>query len=114
MAGTGRIEVHMDNAIERAVDCIWDRYSQPLTLTEIAESALLSRFYFARLFRDTTGITPGPFLATIRIHHAKRLLVSTSLSITDISAAVGYNSLVSFTNSFTTTAAISPSRFRRM
>ncbi len=104
----------MDNAIERAVECIWDRYSEPLTLTEIAESALLSRFYFARLFRDTTGITPGRFLAAIRIHQAKRLLVSTSMSITDISVAVGYNSLGSFTNYFTTSVGISPGRFRRL
>jgi len=69
----------MDNAVDKAVECIWERYSEPLTLTEIAESALLSRFYFARLFRDVTGITPGRFLAAIRIHEAKRLLLSTPM-----------------------------------
>ena len=104
----------MDNAIERALECIWERYSQPLSLTEIAESAVLSRFYFARMFRDTTGITPGRFLAAIRIHQAKRLLLSTSMSITDISFAVGYNSLGSFTNYFTTSVGVSPGRFRRL
>lgn len=104
----------MDNAIDRAIECIWERYSEPLSLTEIAESALLSRFYFARLFRDATGITPGRFLAAIRIHQAKRLLLSTSMNITDISFAVGYNSLGSFTNYFTTSVGVSPSRFRRL
>ena len=104
----------MDNAIERAIECIWERYSEPLSLTKIAESALLSRFYFARLFRDATGITPGRFLAAIRIHQAKRLLLSTSMSITDISFAVGYNSLGSFTNYFTTSVGVSPGRFRRL
>jgi len=103
----------MDNAVERAIECIWERYSEPLSLTEIAESALLSRFYFTRLFRDTTGITPCRFLAAIRIHQAKRLLLSTSMSITDISFAVGYNSLGSFTNYFTTSVGVSPGRFRR-
>jgi AraC-like DNA-binding protein len=104
----------MDNAVERAIECIWERYSEPLSLTEIAESALLSRFYFARVFRDATGITPGRFLAAIRIHQAKRLLLSTSMSVTDISTAVGYNSLGSFTNYFTTSVGVSPSRFRRL
>lgn len=104
----------MDDAIERAIECIWERYSEPLSLAEIAESALLSRFYFCRLFRDATGITPGRFLAAIRIHQAKRLLLSTSMSITDISFAVGYNSLGSFTNYFTTSVGVSPGRFRRM
>lgn len=104
----------MDNPVERAIECIWERYSEPLSLTEIAESAMLSRFYFARLFRDTTGITPCRFLAAIRIHQAKRLLLSTSMSITDISFEVGYNSLGSFTNYFTTSVGVSPGRFRRM
>jgi AraC family transcriptional regulator len=103
----------MDNAVEKAIECIWERYGEPLTLTDIAESALLSRFYFARLFRDTTGITPGRFLAAIRIHQAKRLLLDTSMSIADISFAVGYNSLGSFTNYFTTSVGVSPGRFRR-
>jgi AraC family transcriptional regulator len=104
----------MDNAVEKAIECIWERYSEALTLTEIAESALLSRFYFTRMFRDATGITPGRFLAAIRIHQAKRLLLSTSMSIADISFAVGYNSLGSFTNQFTASVGTSPGRFRRM
>lgn len=104
----------MDNAVDKAIECIWERYGEPLTLTDIAESALLSRFYFTRLFRDATGITPGRFLAAIRIHQAKRLLLSTSMSIADISLAVGYNSLGSFTNQFTASVGISPGRFRRV
>src|SRR5579859_1212160 len=104
----------MDNAVEKAIECIWERYSEPLSLTEIAESALLSRFYFARLFRDATGITPGRFLAAIRIHQAKMLLLNTSMSITEISSAVGYNSLGSFTNYFTASVGVSPGRFRRL
>jgi AraC family transcriptional regulator len=96
----------MDKAVERAVECIWERYSEPLSLTEIAGSALLSRFYFARLFRDATGITPGRFLAAVRIHQAKRLLLSTSDNITD--------SLGSFTNYFTASVGVSPGQFRRI
>ncbi|WP_326590546.1 AraC family transcriptional regulator [Streptomyces sp. NBC_01294] len=104
----------MDTAVERAIECIRERYGEPLTLTEIAESALLSRFYFARLFKEETGLTPGRFLAAIRIYHAKRLIETTSMSITEISYAVGYNSLGSFTNSFTASVGVSPSRYRRL
>jgi AraC family transcriptional regulator len=104
----------MDSAVERAIDCIWERYGEPLSLTEIARSALLSRFYFAHLFRETTGITPGRFLAAIRIHQAKLLLLNTPMSVTRISAAVGYNSLGSFTNYFTASVGVPPGRFRRL
>lgn len=104
----------MDSAVERAIEYIRERYGKPLTLTEMADSARLSRFYFTRLFKEETGVTPGRFLAAVRIHHAKRLIVSTSMSITEISFAVGYNSLGSFTNSFTASVGVSPSRFRQL
>jgi AraC family transcriptional regulator len=104
----------MDTAVERAINYIWERYSEPLSLTEIAESTLLSRFYFGRLFRDTTGVTPGRFLGAVRIYQAKGLLLSTSMTITNISFAVGYNSLGSFASHFTASVGVSPGRFRRI
>ena len=104
----------MDKVVERAIKCIWERYGEQLSLAEIAESAQLSRFYFARVFRHATGITPGRFLAAVRIYQAKLMLLSTSMTITDISFAVGYNSLGSFTNHFTGSVGVSPGRFRRI
>ncbi len=104
----------MDSAVERAIKYIWERYSEPLTLSDIARSAILSRFHFCRIFREATGVTPGRFLSAIRIYQAKRMLVTTSVNITDISFAVGYNSLGSFTNHFTDSVGVSPGRFRRM
>ncbi|MEV8309172.1 AraC family transcriptional regulator [Streptomyces flavidovirens] len=104
----------MEKAVERAIEYIRERFSDPLTLTEIAESALLSRFYFTRVFKEETGLTPGRFLAAVRIHEAKRLIESTSMNITEISLAVGYTSLGSFTNSFTASVGVSPGRFRRL
>jgi AraC family transcriptional regulator len=102
----------MDKSVERAISFIWEGYSRPLSLNEIAESAALSRFYFARKFRHATGLTPGRFLAAVRMSEAKRMLLSTSMTITDIAFAVGYNSLGSFTNHFTDSVGVSPGRFR--
>jgi len=104
----------MNSAVERAIECISERYSEPLSLTDVARSAILSRFHFSRVFRDTTGVTPGRFLSAVRIYQAKRMLLTTSLSITDIAFAVGYNSLGSFSNHFTDSVGVSPGRFRRM
>lgn len=104
----------MDKAVRPAIQCIWDHYSEPLSLADIANSALLSRFYFARLFREATGVTPGRFLAAVRIYQAKRLLLTTSMTITNIAFAVGYSSLGSFTNYFTESVGLSPGRFRRV
>jgi AraC-like DNA-binding protein len=104
----------MNSAVERAITCIWERYSEPLSLTDIARSAILSRFHFTRLFKDATGVPPGRFLSAVRIYEAKRMLVTTPMKVTDISFAVGFNSLGSFTNHFTDSVGISPSRFRSL
>jgi AraC family transcriptional regulator len=104
----------MNSAVERAIASMWERYNEPLSLAEIAKSAILSRFHFSRVFREATGVSPGRFLTAVRIYQAKRMLVTSSLSVTDISLDVGYNSLGSFTNRFTESVGISPARFRRM
>jgi AraC family transcriptional regulator len=104
----------MNNAVECAIVRMWEGYSEPLSLADIAKSAILSRFHFSRVFRAATGVSPGRFLSAVRIYEAKRMLASTTLSVTEISLAVGYNSLGSFTNRFTDSVGVSPSRFRRM
>lgn len=104
----------MSSAEERAIKFICERYSEPLSLANIADSALLSRFHFCRTFRDATGVTPGRFLSAIRIYQAKRLLLNTRMNVTDIAFAVGYNSLGSFSNHFTDSVGLAPGRFRRI
>lgn len=104
----------MDGAVDRAIKCMWAHYDEPLSLSDVARSAILSRFHFSRVFRDATGVTPGRFLSAVRIYQAKRMLLTTSMNITDISFAVGYSSLGSFTNHFTDSVGVSPGRFRRI
>jgi AraC family transcriptional regulator len=104
----------MNSAVERAINRMWDQYGEPLTLSDLASSAILSRFHFSRIFKESTGVSPGRFLSAVRIGQAKRLLVNTSLNVTDICFEVGFNSLGSFTNHFTDSVGASPSRFRRL
>lgn len=104
----------MNSAVERAAKCIWERYSEPLSLADIAKSALLSRFHLSRIFRDATGVPPCRFLSAVRIYQAKHMLLTTSMGIADIAFAVGYNSLGSFTAHFTGSVGVSPSLFRRI
>lgn len=104
----------MNSAVERAISCIWERYDEQLSLTDISRSAILSRFHFSRVFKEATGVSPVRFLSAVRIYQAKRMLLNTDMTVTDISFAVGYNSLGSFTNHFTASVGVSPGRFRRM
>src|SRR4051794_39844409 len=91
---------------------MWDRYSEPLSLDEIADSAIMSKFYFSRVFRSMTGTSPGRFLSAIRLFKAKQLLLQTPLSVTNIAFMVGYNSLGTFTSRFSRSVGGSPGRYR--
>ena len=102
----------MEEAIARAISIMWARYSEPLSLDAMANSAYLSRFYFSRLFRSTTGTSPGRFLTAIRLYKAKNMLLDTQMSVTDIAYGVGYNSLGTFTSRFTRSVGTSPARYR--
>ena len=104
----------MNSAVDRAVTFIWEHYSEPLTLADIARSALLSRFHLCRVFRAVTRVSPSRFLSAVRIFQAKHLLLTTSMNITDIAYEVGYNSVGSFTNYFTASVGVSPRLFRRI
>ncbi len=104
----------MNAAVEQAISFICDSYDEPLSLADIANKAIMSRFHFCRLFKQHTGVTPGRFLSAVRIYQAKRMLLTTPLNITEIAFAVGYNSLGSFSNHFADSVGISPGRFRRM
>jgi AraC family transcriptional regulator len=102
----------MNSAVDQAVNRIWERYSDPLSLADMAQSAMLGRFRFARVFKEQTGVSPGRFLAAVRIYRAKRMLLISTMSVAGVSSAVGYTSLGSFTSHFTDSVGISPSRFR--
>jgi AraC family transcriptional regulator len=102
----------VQTAVERVITNMWDRYDEPLSLEEMAGMAVFSRFYFSRVFRSITGTSPGRFLTAIRLYKAKNLLLETSMSVTDISYQVGYNSPGTFSSRFTRSVGISPARYR--
>ncbi|WP_367138210.1 helix-turn-helix transcriptional regulator [Saccharothrix sp. HUAS TT1] len=104
----------MQSAVERAIDTMWSRYHEPLSLADMADTAILSKFYFSRVFRTLTGTSPGRFLTAIRLTKAKQLLLETSLSVTEISYMVGYNSLGTFTSRFTRSVGVPPARYRAL
>ncbi|MFG2566216.1 helix-turn-helix transcriptional regulator [Streptomyces sp. NPDC048567] len=102
----------MQDAVHRAIETIWSHYTEPVSLSDLADAAILSRFYFSRVFREVTGTSPGRFLSAIRLHQAKAMLRDSELGVTDISYRVGYNSPGSFTSRFTRSVGLAPTRYR--
>lgn len=112
LAGQTTPEIHMQ-AIERVIQVMHSNLHEALTLEDLASVACLSPYYFNRVFRRLTGIPPGEFLAALRLRAAQRLLLTTSLSVTDICFEVGYNSTGSFTSRFTRLVGLAPRLLRQ-
>lgn len=100
--------------VERIATVMREHFAEPLTLSRLADEALLSPFHLSRLFLRRTGLSPGRYLGAVRLYEAKRLLLGSPFPVSDISYSVGYGSVSSFTALFTRTVGVSPGRFRSL
>jgi AraC-like DNA-binding protein len=82
--------------IKRAVLYVDRHFRSPLTLAGVAAQAHLSPNYFSGRFRAFTGTSFQRYLQQRRLWFARSLLASTSLGITEICHAAGFNSLSHF------------------
>jgi AraC family transcriptional regulator len=99
-------------AVERVITDARERLCEPISLRDMSRVAYLSPFHFNRVFHGITGLPPAKFISAMRLDEAKRLLLNTHLSITDICYDVGYNSLGTFTRRFTQRVGLGPREFR--
>jgi AraC-like DNA-binding protein len=83
------------------------------SVSAVARSVGLTRFHFIRLFKAVFGKSPLQYRSRAQLDEAKRLLLLTGLSITDVCMAVGYSSLGSFSSLFSRRVGMSPSEFQR-
>ena len=102
----------VDRRIRRAIELMHAHLSRELPLEEIAAAAFLSPFHFARLFKKLTGASPHAYLATLRVAHAQGLLAETDLSVSEVSARVGYSSSSHFTKAFRQATGLAPRAYR--
>ena len=87
-------------------------YEKDYSLEDYAKICNMSKFHFIRVFEKITGESPIDYRNSIRIEHAKELLLDTSLSIADIGESVGYASNVYFSDNFKKKVGISPLKYR--
>jgi AraC family transcriptional regulator len=108
-------EITQSDHIERISRVIAQIRSEPertLSLTDIADIVALSPFHAIRVFRLITGYTPAAMQTALRIQQAKRLLAVDRMSVTDTCFTVGFSSLGSFSQRFSSLTAVNPSEYR--
>ncbi len=99
--------------IEFGHHLIRNRFRKDSNLKEIAELCGVTREYFSREFHSRYGGAPGQMLKQLRLEHAKLLLKTTRIPVSDISLASGFANLGTFGRLFKRWVGRSPGDFRR-
>ena len=87
--------------------------AEDVSLAVLAEEFHLNPQYISQLFKNEIGVGFLSYLTNIRMEKAKKLLVSTSLSVAEIAQQAGYGDYRVFTKVFKKTEGITPSQYRR-
>jgi AraC-like DNA-binding protein len=104
--------IHPARHLLRAKDLADARFSEPLSVADLARAARLSPAHFSREFRDAFGESPHQYLLTRRLERAAALLRTTDWSVARVCTSVGLSSIGSFTTSFGRMFGTSPTRYR--
>lgn len=90
-----------------------EHLAEEISLTVLAERFHLSAQYISQLFKSEIGVNFLAYLTNIRMEKAKKLLLSSSLSIAEISEQAGYGDYRVFTKVFKKSEGVTPSQYRR-
>lgn len=102
-----------ESRIAPALACIETRCTQEIRVEALAEMCYLSQAQLFRLFRAETGTTPIRYRNRLRIERAREMLEDPELSVGEIAANLGFESLYYFSRIFHSHTGISPTEYRR-
>jgi two-component system response regulator YesN len=98
--------------IEQILEYIQTNHDKEISLNGIADQLGLDPSYLSRLFKQAVGLNFMDYLLSLRIKHAKMLLVTTEHSVTEISHMVGYLNTASFIRIFKKYEGVPPGQYR--
>lgn len=108
----GRDSDAMPAVVRQAMTLIEGHVEEPRKVPEIAQTLGLSQRQLERQFKKHVGCTIVQYGLLFRLQTARVLLISTQMSVRDIAAASGFNSLSHFSYSFDKFFDRRPSQYR--
>lgn len=102
-----------ENTITKSIEYLNQHFTENFPIEKLAEYVNFSPYYFSRLFKKQTGMSPHMYRIKLRIALASELLVSNNESIENISELCGFNSSQHFIRSFKKHYKCTPTEFRK-
>jgi AraC-like DNA-binding protein len=97
--------------LKQALEYIQLHLGENLSLSAIANELGMSQYYFCRLFKRSTGMSPHQYLIRQRIERAKHLLKQREQSITMIAMECGFANQSHFAKYFRQYMGMNPKQF---
>ena len=104
----------MPSNILNAIRYIEKHITSEIFIDDIAKIGKLSKFHFCRIFKKIIGMSPMKFVIFMRIQKAKELLRIDTITISKVSAEVGFNDISNFNRYFKQFTNVTPSAYKRM
>ncbi len=99
--------------VQTVKDMIQKRFSEPVTLTEMAELAGLSRYHFIRVFQNKTGLSPHSYLTQVRVCNA-RIMIESGLTLAEAAFSSGFSDQSHMARYFKSIYGVTPGTFRKL
>jgi len=107
-----------DNSESRRVTKVKEyidaHFDEDITLGGLTEIAGMSPSAFSHFFKIRTGRTLSNYITDLRLGHAARMLVDSTLNIAEICFACGFNNMSNFNRTFKARRNVTPKEFRHM
>jgi AraC-like DNA-binding protein len=86
--------------------------SRPIGVDDMARVAKMSRFHFSRQFEKVRGISPGRYLASLRLEEAMRLIANSRFTVKKVAEQCGFGDSNYFCKVFRKSFGVSPGTYR--
>ncbi|MBQ4557636.1 MAG: helix-turn-helix transcriptional regulator [Clostridia bacterium] len=95
-----------------AVKYIQEHYCRSdISNDDLARLADMSTVYFRKMFTKRYGVSQMKYISNIKIETSKNMLLSNSLTVSEIAEEVGFSSVYSFLRIFKRQTCLSPTEF---
>lgn len=105
---------HQDAAIFKVQDWIETHHAEAITIAAMGREAGLTERTLKRRLQLATGLSPNVYLQRVRIDKAKKLLLTSGLSVKAIAYEVGYENVSFFVRLFKSHVGQTPAQWRKV
>lgn len=109
----GEVRFRRHPALLRALDYVEEHYAELFSISDLAARAGISQSHLNALFRQEIGAGAEEYLTSLRMRHARRLLLNLYYSVAEVGELTGYPDANYFSRRFRLYHGVPPGVYRK-